>query len=120
MDMTGDTMSKITITHAEGTWVVRAGGAVIGESANALELVEGERPFVIYFPREDIATAFLDKTAYETTCPLKGVASYYSIMSKSKTYANAVWSYEDPKPEVAQIKGYLAFDVQDGVAVEQV
>lgn len=110
----------IRIRPAEGTWVVRAGGAVLGESSNALELTEGERPFVIYFPRTDIAMALLDKSDHSTVCPHKGVASYYSIMSRSRSYQNAVWSYEDPKPAVAEIKGYLAFDVQDGVNVEQV
>ena len=45
---------KITITRATGTWVVRAGGAVLGESKNALELSEGDHPSVIYFPRSDI------------------------------------------------------------------
>ncbi len=113
-------MTNITITPAEGTWVVRAGGAVIGESSRALELSEGEMPFVIYFPREDIAMAFLDATDHKTSCPHKGQASYFSIMSKSKTYENAVWSYESPKEEVAAIKDHLAFYVQDGVAVERV
>lgn len=111
---------QITITPAGGTWVVRAGGAVLGESQNALELVEGDLPPVIYFPREDLGMAFFDRTDHTSNCPHKGDASYFSIMSKSKTYANAVWSYEDPVTEVSQIKGYLAFEVQEGVAVEQV
>ncbi|MBV2361303.1 DUF427 domain-containing protein [Thalassococcus sp. CAU 1522] len=110
----------ITITPAEGTWVIRAGGAVLGESSNALELVEGSHPPVIYFPRADIGMAFLEKTEKTTTCPHKGEASYFSIMSKSKTYTNAVWSYEAPKPEAARIAGHLAFYEQDGVTVEQV
>lgn len=115
------TMTKdITITPATGTWVIRAGGAVLGESSNALELVEGDMPPVIYFPRADIGMAFLDRTAHTTTCPFKGEASYFSIMSKSKTYENAVWSYENPKDQVAAIKDHLAFYVQDGVTVEQV
>ncbi|MFW2542565.1 DUF427 domain-containing protein [Primorskyibacter sp. 2E107] len=113
-------MSKITITPAEGTWVVRAGGAVIGESTRALELTEGDMPYVIYFPRADIAMAFLDATDHKTTCPFKGEASYYSIMSKSKTYENAVWSYESPNDAVAAIKDHLAFYAQEGVTVEQV
>jgi uncharacterized protein (DUF427 family) len=111
---------NITIRPAEGTWVVRAGGAVLGESNGALELTEGERPFVIYFPKSDIAMALLDSTDHKTTCPHKGEASYYSIMSKSRTYRNAAWSYEDPREDVAAIKGHLAFYVQDGVTVEQV
>jgi uncharacterized protein (DUF427 family) len=109
----------INISPAEGTWVVRAGGAVLGESARALELVEEGYSPIIYFPRDDIAMAFLDRTEMTTTCPFKGDAAYYSIVSKSKTYENAVWTYEDPKADVAQIKDHLAFVVQDGVAVEQ-
>ncbi|MDU8911149.1 DUF427 domain-containing protein [Aestuariicoccus sp. MJ-SS9] len=110
----------ISIRPAEGTWTVRAGGAVLGESDAALELTEGDLPPVIYFPRGDIAMAFLDRSDHSTHCPHKGDASYFSIMSKSRTYENAVWSYEDPKPEVERIKGYLAFQEQDGVTVEQV
>lgn len=114
------TTKTITVTPALGTWVVRAGGAVLGESSRALELVEGDLPPIIYFPREDIGMAFLDATDHRTSCPHKGEARHFSIMSKSRTYVNAVWSYEDPKPEVAAIKDHLAFHVQDGVAVEQV
>ena len=111
--------NDITIRPAEGTWVVRAGGAVIGESSAALELSEGDLPPVIYFPRDDVGMAFLDRSDTVTTCPKKGEASYYSIMSKSKTYTDAVWTYETPHDAVSQIAGYLAFHVQDGVAVEQ-
>ncbi|SEM53159.1 Uncharacterized conserved protein, DUF427 family [Loktanella fryxellensis] len=109
----------ITIRPTTGTWVVRAGGAVLGESAQALELIEGDRPPVIYFPRGDIAMTFLDRTDRTTVCPFKGTASYYAIASRSGTLDNAVWSYEDPHPEVSAIKGYLSF-YTDRVAVEQV
>ena len=113
-------LNNITIRPAQGTWVIRAGGAVLGESNRALELTEGEQPYVIYFPREDVAMAFLERSDYRTTCQWKGEASYFDIASKSRTYTNAVWSYEDPAPGVAQIKDYLALYVQDGVNVEQV
>lgn len=109
----------INIRAAEGTWVVRAGGAVLGESNNALELAEGDRPVVIYFPRADIATAFLDKSDTVTECGLKGSATHYDIEIKSGTIKDAAWSYEAPKPEVAQIADHLAF-YADKVTVEQV
>lgn len=109
----------IKIHPATGTWVVRAGGAVLGESANALELIEGDYPAVIYIPRVDIAMAFLDPSDTTSSCPHKGSASYYSIITKSGEIADAAWSYEDPLPAVAQIKGYLAF-YRDKVAVEAV
>ncbi|MEL6408971.1 MAG: DUF427 domain-containing protein [Pseudomonadota bacterium] len=113
-------MAKINIHKAEGTWTVRAGGAVLGESKNALALSEGAMPDVIYFPREDIAMAFLDASDHSSHCPHKGDASYFSIVTKSQTLKNAVWSYEAPNEDVARIKDHLAFYVSDVVTIEQV
>lgn len=110
---------NIRIERAEGTWVIRAGGAVIGESTDALMLHEDEHPPVIYFPRDDVAMAFLDASDTRTTCPHKGEASYFSIQTKSVTLKDAGWCYEQPKDSVAQIAGHLAFQ-NDAVAVEQV
>jgi uncharacterized protein (DUF427 family) len=108
----------IKIRKAEGTWVVRAGGAVIGETSNALEVTEGSSPPVVYFPRGDIAMAFLDRTATTTTCPHIGEATYYAIIAKSGTIANAAWSYEAPKPGMERMAGHLAFDAEKAT-VEQ-
>ena len=113
-------MARITIRKAEGTWTVRAGGAVLAESRNALELTEGDYPFVIYFPRADIAMAFLDETEQLSHCPYKGDARYYSIITKSQTLSNAAWSYEATKPEVAEIKDHIAFYATDAVTIERV
>ena len=110
----------ITIRKASGKWSVRAGGAVLGESSNVLELSEGDYPPVIYFPREDIAMAFLDRTEKSTHCPHKGDATYFSVVTKSRTLQDAVWSYEDPKADVAEIKGYLAFTPMEEIAIERI
>ena len=110
----------ITITPAEGTWVVRAGGAIMGETTGALKLHEGDHPPVIYFPRDDIALAFLDPSDKTTHCPHKGDATHYSVVTKSRTLEDAVWSYEDPKPAVAEIKGHLAFYPRDEVTLERI
>ena len=50
-------MSILKIYPAEGTWVVRAGGSVIGESTRALELLQRDWPFVIYFPARRLSQA---------------------------------------------------------------
>jgi len=100
----------IRTRNAGGTWVVRADGAVIGESTGALELSEGDYPPVIYFPREDIAMAFLERSDKATTCPWKGQAAYYSLHAESGLIENAVWSYETPKDDLSEIAGHLAFD----------
>ncbi len=110
----------IKIETAEGTWTVRAGGAVLGESSNALELREGDYPPVIYFPRGDIAMAFLDASDKTSHCPHKGDATYFSVVTKSRTLKDAVWSYEHPKEGVEAIKGYLAFYPIDEITVEQI
>jgi uncharacterized protein (DUF427 family) len=117
----GHTMvDYITIRKAEGSWSVRAGGAVLGESSNALELVEGEYPPVIYFPRADIAMAFLDESDKTSHCPHKGDARYFSVVTKSRTLENVVWSYEDPKPVAEKLRDYLAFHNVEEVTVEQI
>ncbi|MEM6389999.1 MAG: DUF427 domain-containing protein [Pseudomonadota bacterium] len=108
----------IKIRPAEGTWVVRTGGAVIAESTAALELAEGDYPAVIYFPRDDIAMAFLDPSETSTTCPYKGKASYFSISAPGETIQDAAWSYEAPIEAVAQIAGHIAF-YSGKVAVEK-
>lgn len=110
----------INIRKAPGTWSVRAGGAVLGESQNALELSEGDYPPVIYFPREDIAMAFLDRTEKSTHCPHKGDAAYYSVVTKSKTLENTAWTYEAPHEAVDRIKDHLAFYTNDGITVEKI
>jgi len=111
--------SQIRIREAEGTWVVRAGGAVLGESKKALELSENGYPGRIYFPREDIAMDFLDSSDTSTICPHKGEASYFSIATKSTTIKDAVWSYASPIDAAARIAGLLCFYESDQVTVEQ-
>lgn len=109
---------QIDIRKAIGTWVVRAGGAVLAESSNALELSEGSLPPVIYFPREDVGMPFLEKTESSTVCPHKGQATYYAIHSKSSVIPDAAWSYETPLGSVSEIAGHLAF-YGDKVTVER-
>lgn len=112
--------NNMTIHSAEGTWVVRAGGAILGETKNALELNEDGLPSVIYFPRGDVAMAFLDKSDKLTHCPLKGDATHYSIVTKSTTLTNAAWSYEAPVEGADRLKDYLAFYKSDLLAVERI
>ncbi|MSU90554.1 DUF427 domain-containing protein [Rhodobacteraceae bacterium 2CG4] len=109
----------ITIRPATGHWVIRAGGAVIGESLNALELIEDDSPPIIYFPREDVEMAFLDKTDSAADCPQRGAATFYSIIAKSGAIPDAAWSYEAPAGDTAPIAGHVAFHVRDGITVEQ-
>ena len=53
--------------------------------------------------------SLLERTDHATYCPYKGECSYYSIPLGGERSANAVWTYEDTYPAVAEIKGHLAF-----------
>jgi uncharacterized protein (DUF427 family) len=110
--------SDITIEAEPLTVTVRAGSVVLGHSRRALALREGNRPTVLYVPREDIDMSRLSPSARSSTCPWKGAASYYSVTTPEGVLADAVWSYEAPKPGVAGIAGHLAF-YTDRITVER-
>jgi uncharacterized protein (DUF427 family) len=89
--------------------VVSVAGRVIAENRNALTLRESDYSPVQYIPREDVDFAQLERTEHATYCPYKGDCTYYSVPAGGKKSVNAVWTYEDPYPAVAQIKGHVAF-----------
>ena len=89
--------------------VVSVAGHVIADTRSALTLREADYPLVQYIPREDVDLSRLKPTDHATYCPYKGDCNYYSIPSGGKKSVNAVWTYENPYPAVAQIKGHVAF-----------
>jgi uncharacterized protein (DUF427 family) len=81
-------------------------GTVVAEaSTENTRVVEGN----IYFPASAVHQEFLRPNSSHTTCPWKGVASYYDLEVAGKTNRGAAWYYPEPKPEAAQIKDYIAF-----------
>jgi len=82
---------------------------VIAESARVLRVEETKHAPVLYFPREDVHMEHLVRSSHETFCPFKGDASYWSIVVGDRREDNAVWSYEDPFPEVEGLRGCMAF-----------
>jgi uncharacterized protein (DUF427 family) len=99
----------ISVTPGTQHVIVSAGGQVIADSRHALLLREASYPVVHYIPRTDATMELLEPTTHKTYCPYKGECSYFSIVAGGKTSVNAVWSYQDPYPAVAAIKGHLAF-----------
>jgi uncharacterized protein (DUF427 family) len=85
---------------------------VLAESDRTIE-VEGNQ----YFPPDAIKKEFLQPSDQHTTCPWKGLASYYSVEVNGKRNPNAAWYYPEPKPAAKQIKDYVAF--WKGVKVEK-
>ena len=61
----------------------------------------------------------LVKSAHKTNCPYKGEASYYSIKVDGRTAENAIWSYEKPLADMAEIAGLMAFYPNRVDAIEE-
>jgi len=87
--------------------------AVLAESAETVA-VEGNQ----YFPLSDVRQDYLRPTDSHTTCPWKGVASYYDVVVGDRVNQNAAWYYANPSTAASGIKGCVAF--WRGVKVEAV
>jgi uncharacterized protein (DUF427 family) len=99
----------ISIERNPARVVVSVGGHVIADTRSALTLREADYPSVQYIPREDVHLSELKRSDHATYCPYKGDCNYYSVPSGGKKSVNAVWTYENPYPAVAQIKEHIAF-----------
>jgi uncharacterized protein (DUF427 family) len=86
-------------------------GAVIAES-NDTVVVESNH----YFPPNAVNKEYLKESDTHTTCPWKGVASYYSIEVDGQLNKDAAWYYPSAKEKAKNIEGYIAF--WRGVKVE--
>lgn len=85
---------------------------VLAESDDIV-VVEGN----LYFPQESLNMTYFKPSDYNTVCPWKGTASYYTIEVNGSTNPDAAWTYPNPKPAAEQIKGRVAF--WRGVQVER-
>lgn len=79
-------------------------GVVLAESDHC-QVVEGNQ----YFPPDAIHADYFQPSNTHTTCPWKGVASYYSLEVNGEVNKDAAWYYPDPKEAAQNIKGYIAF-----------
>ena len=92
---------------AKATW----NGVVLAESNNT-EVVEGNQ----YFPADSVKREYFKESNTHSTCPWKGLASYYTIEVNGQENKDAAWYYPEPKDAAKQIKDHVAF--WKGVEVE--
>jgi len=92
---------------------------VIAESVNALEVIQRDYPFVIYFPREDIAAAVLDLSDRPLFCDDRGEGVHYHVSSPEGIIRNAGYSITAPTEGAEALKDHIAFDAAK-VTVERV
>jgi len=92
---------------SRATW----NGAVIAESDGTI-VVEGNH----YFPPESVRREYLRPSENHSTCPWKGIASYYDVVVDGKVNRDAAWYYPAPKSAAKEIEGRIAF--WRGVTIE--
>lgn len=79
-------------------------GVVLAESDETV-VVEGNH----YFPAAALRTEYFEQNTYHTTCPWKGVASYYDIVVGDARNPSAAWYYPRTSEAAKKIEGYVAF-----------
>jgi uncharacterized protein (DUF427 family) len=79
-------------------------GTTIAESGDTV-VVEGNH----YFPLESVDQTLLQPSTTHTTCPWKGMASYYDLVVDGATNKDAAWYYPEPKEAAREIRGRVAF-----------
>ncbi|MBV9923877.1 MAG: DUF427 domain-containing protein [Acidobacteria bacterium] len=86
-------------------------GEVLAESDETV-VVEGNH----YFPADSIRREHFKESATHSTCPWKGLASYYDVVVGGEVNKDAAWYYPEPKDAAKEIKDRVAF--WRGVRVE--
>jgi uncharacterized protein (DUF427 family) len=79
-------------------------GAVIAES-NDTVVVEGNH----YFPADAVDAAHVRPSSTHTTCPWKGIASYYDVVVGDAINEDAAWYYPNTTDAAKNIEGRVAF-----------
>ena len=84
----------------KATW----NGTTIAASDDTV-VVEGNH----YFPADAVDAALLRPSTTHTTCPWKGMASYYDVVVGDNVNKDAAWYYPEPKEAAKEIRGRIAF-----------
>lgn len=86
-------------------------GVLLAESDDTV-VVEGNH----YFPASALKRECFSESATHTTCPWKGVASYYDVLAGGQVNRDAAWYYPRASQAAKNIEGRVAF--WKGVRIE--
>jgi acyl-CoA thioesterase II len=84
-------------------------GHCLAETRRALLVQETDHKPVLYVPEQDVNQELFQPSEHHTVCPFKGEASYRSLVIGDLVEENVLWFYPETFPEVAGIRGHVAF-----------
>ena len=84
--------------------IAKWNGVVLADSDRTIT-IEGN----LYFPPDSVKKEYLRETTTHSTCPWKGVATYYDVIVEGKINKEAAWLYSEPKLAAKEITNYVAF-----------
>ena len=88
--------------------VVVLGGVEVARTPRAWRVLETSHPPTYYLPREAFAPGSLEPAAGSSLCEWKGRAGYLTVVAGSRREEAAAWSYPDPVPAFAALRGAVA------------
>ena len=100
---------KVVTTHIRARVQARVGDNVVAETDDVIQVNEDGSPIRYYFPRTDVKMELLAPTDTTSQCPYKGTARYFDLRTDDAKLDQAVWSYESPYEELADLKDRVAF-----------
>jgi uncharacterized protein (DUF427 family) len=89
--------------------VVRSGDQVLARTRSAVRVLETASPPTFYLPPSDVETDLLASASGGSLCEWKGEAVYHQLVSGPDTGVVVAWSYPEPFPEFASIRGWYSF-----------
>ena len=88
-------------------------GRVLADSDDIV-MVDGNP----YFPRAAMVEDFFRDSVHTTVCGWKGTARYWDVVVGDQVISNAVWAYDNPKPDAESIRERFAFYRGKGVELQ--
>ncbi len=91
-------------------WVrAYAGGVAVADSRHVLTVFVTGRLPIYYFPLEEVRGDLLEASDRDESHPVLGRRSFYHLRVGNRRIEDAAWRFEAPPPELAPLRGLVAF-----------
>jgi uncharacterized protein (DUF427 family) len=100
---------RVEVAARPGRVRVEYAGETVADSTFCLSVQESRHGEVVYFPRDAVRMQWVERSEHSTFCPFKGTATHWTLRVGDRVAENAIWSYEEPYDQVAELAACMAF-----------